>query len=34
MPDEMFVEAFGREWFINRGHPRPAGADFTNSLFD
>jgi LmbE family N-acetylglucosaminyl deacetylase len=33
MPDEMFVEAFGQEWFIARGHPRPADAPFGTSLF-
>ena len=33
MPDEIFVEAFGREWFIEHGRPRPAGTPFSPSLF-
>ncbi len=33
MPDEMFTQAFGREWFIHRHHPRPAGEPFRDSLF-
>ena len=33
MPDEMFVEAFGQEWFIARGLARPADAPFAGSLF-
>jgi LmbE family N-acetylglucosaminyl deacetylase len=33
MPDEMFVEAFGTEWFIARGHPRPTDAPFGTTLF-
>jgi LmbE family N-acetylglucosaminyl deacetylase len=34
MPDEMFVEAFGREWFIAHGQQRPEDAPFAVSLFD
>jgi LmbE family N-acetylglucosaminyl deacetylase len=34
MPDEIFVEAFGTEWFMHRGHPRPADAPFGDRLFD
>jgi LmbE family N-acetylglucosaminyl deacetylase len=34
LPDEMFVEAFGQEWFIARGQSRPEDAPFVGSLFD
>lgn len=33
MPDEVFTMAFGIEWFIEVGKPRPAGAPFAGSLF-
>jgi LmbE family N-acetylglucosaminyl deacetylase len=33
MPPEAFVSAFGTEWFIERGRPRPAGAPFATDLF-
>jgi LmbE family N-acetylglucosaminyl deacetylase len=33
MPDDVFARAFGTEWFIRNGHPRPAGAPFGTDLF-
>ena len=32
MPDEMFASAFGTEWFIHSGHPRPDGAPIATTL--
>ncbi|MEZ5141385.1 MAG: PIG-L family deacetylase [Acidimicrobiales bacterium] len=34
MPDEIFASAFGVEWFIRTGVPRPAGEPFAADLFD
>jgi LmbE family N-acetylglucosaminyl deacetylase len=34
MPDDVFRAAFGTEWFIDHGHPRPDGAPFGSSLFE
>jgi LmbE family N-acetylglucosaminyl deacetylase len=34
MPDDVFGAAFGTEWFIDHGHPRPEGAPFGTSLFE
>lgn len=33
MPDEGFEMAFGTEWFIRTGHPRPADGPFATSLW-
>ena len=33
MPDEIFARAFGTEWYIRHGVPRPAGAPFGGDLF-
>jgi hypothetical protein len=33
MPEEIFREAFGSEWFIASGRPRPAGTPLGDDLF-
>jgi LmbE family N-acetylglucosaminyl deacetylase len=33
MPDDVFAMAFGTEWFIAHGKPRPNGAPFGEDLF-
>ena len=33
MPDDVFAMAFGTEWFIAHGKPRPPGAPFGDDLF-
>ena len=34
MPEEVFAQAFGTEWFIAHGKARPADAPFGDDLFD
>lgn len=34
LPDEAFAAAFGTEWFILPGSPRPSGVPFVTDLFD
>ncbi len=34
MPDDVFSESFGTEWFIRVGGSRDAGAPFVDDLFD
>ena len=33
MADDAFAAAFGTEWFIHTGHPRPEGEAFGTSLW-
>lgn len=33
LPDEAFAAAFGTEWFIAPGAPRPPGKPFASDLF-
>jgi LmbE family N-acetylglucosaminyl deacetylase len=33
MPEEAFAQAFGTEWFIAHGRPRPPDAPFGDDLF-
>jgi len=33
LDDEMFAAAFGIEWFIEHGHPRPASEPFRTEIF-
>jgi LmbE family N-acetylglucosaminyl deacetylase len=33
MPEDVFAEAFGTEWFIAHGRPRPEGVPFGDDLF-
>lgn len=34
MPPEAFAAAFGREWYMRPGHPRPADAPFASDLLE
>jgi LmbE family N-acetylglucosaminyl deacetylase len=34
MPDDMFLYAFGQEWFIDRSAPRAPGEPFKTDLFE